>query len=33
MQSLDGKLIFSATDLNKFLACPNRALLSRGYST
>jgi predicted RecB family nuclease len=29
MQSLDGKLIFSATDLSNFLACPHLTLLSR----
>src|SRR5213593_2395704 len=29
MQSLNGKLIFSATDLSNFLACPHLTLLTR----
>lgn len=29
MQSLDGRLIFSATDLSNFLACPHLTLLNR----
>ena len=29
MQSLDGKLVFSATDLSNFLGCPHLTLLSR----
>jgi predicted RecB family nuclease len=29
MQSLDGKLIYSATDLSSFLACPHLTLLKR----
>jgi len=29
MQSLDGKLIYSGTDLSNFLACPHLTLLTR----
>jgi hypothetical protein len=33
MQSLDGRLIYSATDLSIFLACPNLTLLNRRTAT